>query len=195
MHHTLYHGSFVLSFDLVDLYKRLTDLCPTVEAILRSFCTTSKQRRELNEKTALRKQLRIGTAMLTLLGERSQQNSYFKHVIATYLYATGASRQALSVIAHLGISSSYPTIAAGSSDLPQGSKNTEPEVGLLSEKGSLITSVTQLANDPVAEEAGEDYGESEESGDDLDNDSIIASDSDGSYRWTLEAARVLLVKP
>lgn len=49
--------SFVLSFDLVDLYKRLTDLCPTVEAILRSFCTTSKQRRELNEKTALRKQL------------------------------------------------------------------------------------------------------------------------------------------
>lgn len=183
--------------------------------------------------------------MLTLLGERSQQNSYFKHVIATYLYATGASRQALSVIAHPGISSSYPTIAAGSSDLPQGSKNTEPEVGLLSEKGSLITSVTQLANDPVAEEAGEDYGESEESGDDLDNDSVIASDSDeevemsaqpkkpsldslalataavdsdsdesdsplgqvrflswasteilnGSYRWTLEAARVLLVKP
>ena len=52
--------------------------------------------------------------MLVLLGERSQQNSYFKHVIATYLYATGASRQAISVTAHLGLSSSYTTIAAGS---------------------------------------------------------------------------------
>lgn len=49
--------SFVLNFDLVGLYNRLTELCPTIEAILRSFCTTSKQLRELNEKTALRKQL------------------------------------------------------------------------------------------------------------------------------------------
>lgn len=51
--------------------------------------------------------------MLSLLGERNQRNSYFKHIVALYLYATGASRQAISVAAHLGFSSSYPTIAAG----------------------------------------------------------------------------------
>lgn len=55
---------------------------------------------------------RVGTSMLILLGERSQQNSYFKHIIALYLYATGASRQAISVTAHLGVGSSYATIAA-----------------------------------------------------------------------------------
>lgn len=49
--------------------------------------------------------------MVGLLGERSQRNSYVKHVLGLYLYATGAQRQVLSVLSHLGICSSYPIIA------------------------------------------------------------------------------------
>lgn len=113
--------------------------------------------------------------MLTLLGERSQQNSYFKHVIATYLYATGASRQALSVIAHLGISSSYPTIAAGSTELPQNPKHDQVS---LTEQGSK-SPVTQLEDDSTVEQEDEEgYQESEASNEDSDSDSIVASDSD-----------------
>lgn len=47
---------------------------------------------------------------MDLLGERSQNNSYIKHVLGLYLYATGAQRQVLSVLSHLGLCSSYPTL-------------------------------------------------------------------------------------
>ena len=50
-----------------------------------------------------------------LLGEQSQQNSYSKHVVGLYLYASGAQRQNIGVLAHLGVSSSYPMIAGSSS--------------------------------------------------------------------------------
>ncbi len=53
----------------------------------------------------------MGAALLLLLGERSQANSYGKHVIELYLYATGAQRQVISVLNSLGICSSYPTLA------------------------------------------------------------------------------------
>ena len=54
--------------------------------------------------------------MVDLLGERSQNNSFVKHVLGLYLYATGAQRQLISVLSSLGICSSYPSIA-GSGDI------------------------------------------------------------------------------
>lgn len=48
---------------------------------------------------------------MNLLGERSQSNSYCRHVLGLYLYSTGATRQQISVLNHLGFSVSYPTLA------------------------------------------------------------------------------------
>ncbi|KAI0083396.1 hypothetical protein BDY19DRAFT_910623 [Irpex rosettiformis] len=81
-------------------------------SLLHVLCTTSRQKSSMSNNMELQKQHRVGTSLLILLGERSQQNSYFKHIIAMYLYATGASRQTISVAAHLGVSSSYTAIAA-----------------------------------------------------------------------------------
>ncbi|KAH9939563.1 hypothetical protein B0H21DRAFT_780573 [Amylocystis lapponica] len=78
--------AFVLGFDLHEIYARLRTLCPWMSS-------------------------RVGASMIDMLGERSQNNSYMKHVLGLYMYATGASRQLLSVLAHLGICSSYPTLA------------------------------------------------------------------------------------
>lgn len=51
------------------------------------------------------------SATVNLLGERSQSNSYCRHVLGLYLYSTGATRQQISVLNHLGFSVSYPTLA------------------------------------------------------------------------------------
>lgn len=100
--------------------------------------------------------------MLVLLGERSQQNSYAKHVIGLYLYATGASRQAISVAAHLGIASAYQTIAAGSDDVdksqeaPNASTSTPAQVPT---QGTSTTAIskeleTQNSQEPLLAGAG-----------------------------------------
>jgi hypothetical protein len=49
--------------------------------------------------------------VLNLLGARSQKNSYARHVMGLYLYSTGATRQQISVMNHLGLSVSYVTLA------------------------------------------------------------------------------------
>lgn len=51
------------------------------------------------------------SSIVNLLGERSQSNSYCRHVLGLYLYSTGATRQQISVLNHLGFSVSYPTLA------------------------------------------------------------------------------------
>jgi hypothetical protein len=51
--------------------------------------------------------------VLNLLGARSQKNSYARHVMGLYLYSTGATRQQISVMNHLGLSVSYVTLAGG----------------------------------------------------------------------------------
>ncbi len=50
-------------------------------------------------------------SILDLLGERSQANSYVKHLFGLYLYTSGAQRQVISVLNSLGKCSSYPALA------------------------------------------------------------------------------------
>lgn len=47
------------------------------------------------------------SAALALLGEYSHKNNFSRRIMAIYLYAAGAQRQTISVMAHLGISESY----------------------------------------------------------------------------------------
>ncbi|KAJ7859515.1 hypothetical protein B0H14DRAFT_3446641 [Mycena olivaceomarginata] len=52
----------------------------------------------------------ITAAALSLLGEFSHKNNFSRRIMGLYLYATGAQRQTISVMSHLGISESYQHI-------------------------------------------------------------------------------------
>ncbi|PSS05364.1 hypothetical protein PHLCEN_2v3920 [Hermanssonia centrifuga] len=125
--------TFALAFDLTALYEKISYLCPTIIRILHAFSTTTRQKKEGIETTVACKQKvsilwfstpicrilpvvleRVSSAALTLLGERSQKNSYTKHTLGLYLYATGAQCQVISVLSSLGVCSSYSTIAGTS---------------------------------------------------------------------------------
>lgn len=47
---------------------------------------------------------------MSLLGEYSQQNIFTRQIMGLYLYASGAQRQVISVMSHLGISESYSSV-------------------------------------------------------------------------------------
>jgi hypothetical protein len=70
-----------------------------------------------------------GSAILSLLRSKSQNNNYAQSVIGTYLMATGAQRQHFTVFAALGISTSYnsiiarPTIKPGKEILSENGKD------------------------------------------------------------------------
>lgn len=49
-------------------------------------------------------------SIINLLGARSQRNVMFRYMMGVFLYATGASRQQISVANHLGYSVSYVTL-------------------------------------------------------------------------------------
>ncbi|EJF59284.1 hypothetical protein DICSQDRAFT_172208 [Dichomitus squalens LYAD-421 SS1] len=53
-------------------------------------------------KRETRKENRIGFAMTTLLGERSQNNSLARHLVGLYMYVSGASRQLISIMSNIG---------------------------------------------------------------------------------------------
>ncbi|KAK7676620.1 hypothetical protein QCA50_020434 [Cerrena zonata] len=84
---------FAQDFDLRSIYTSIKSLCPTVSAILSAFSTTTRQMKTLIPVSVMRNNNRIGSALLILLGDRSQRNSYVKHVMGLYLYAVSASRQ------------------------------------------------------------------------------------------------------
>ncbi|KAJ7882434.1 hypothetical protein B0H14DRAFT_3755712 [Mycena olivaceomarginata] len=52
----------------------------------------------------------ITAAALSLLGEFSHKNNFSRRIMGLYLYATGAQRQTISVMSHLGISESYQNL-------------------------------------------------------------------------------------
>jgi hypothetical protein len=54
----------------------------------------------------------IGTVVEALLGEYSRQNSDPRKTRTLYAYATGAQRQLISILSHLGICESYTSLAA-----------------------------------------------------------------------------------
>lgn len=64
---------------------------------------------------------------MTLLGERSQNNSYGRHIVGLYLYASGAQRQNIAVLSHMGICSSYMKIAGTSARKDKQDSTNSPE--------------------------------------------------------------------
>ncbi|KAL6299961.1 hypothetical protein BKA93DRAFT_819674 [Sparassis latifolia] len=126
---------FALNFDLMGIYNRLSEFCPIMTLLMCKFSMTTLQEKNLNENTLTKNHKHVGASLVDLLGERSQRNSYAKHVLGLYLYSTGAQRQVLSVLSHMGICSSYPMLAGSgresdsdSLSLPHSSSMTLPFV-------------------------------------------------------------------
>lgn len=131
--------SFVLGFDLQDLYERLRALCPVMTSMIQAFSVTRRQERTQEKKKSSnidtkQRTVRVivhtqcdvtkletqsqGTlaTLLDLLGRRSQQNSWSKYLFGLYLYATGTQRQTIAVLSTWGVCSSYTTlVGTGSS--------------------------------------------------------------------------------
>ena len=57
----------------------------------------------------------ITSVATQLLGEHSHSNNFVKRIMTLYMYASGAQRQAITVISHLGISESYNNLIAKAS--------------------------------------------------------------------------------
>ncbi|EJF62114.1 hypothetical protein DICSQDRAFT_44032, partial [Dichomitus squalens LYAD-421 SS1] len=109
--------SFVLDFNLRAIHSRLFDVCPAMTTLMRKFCTTSRHARleVKNHKTPQEEAIRVGTALVDLLGQRSQNNSYVCYIMGLYLYATGASRQTLSLLSSLNVATSYSALVGSGS--------------------------------------------------------------------------------
>ncbi|KAI0075557.1 hypothetical protein K474DRAFT_1599581 [Panus rudis PR-1116 ss-1] len=103
-------AKFTSAFDFTGLCSSLMRSCPTMVNVLASFSTTTRQTRKGSPTSIAKKFSRLGESLLLLLGERSQQNNYAKHVLSLYLYASGAQRQIISVLSKIGLCSSYTAL-------------------------------------------------------------------------------------
>ncbi|KAI1784236.1 hypothetical protein LXA43DRAFT_902027 [Ganoderma leucocontextum] len=110
--------AFVTSFNLRGIHSRIFELCPTATDLMRSFCTTrTPQEERIAKRRQDRRELRVGTALVDLLGQRSQNNSYVRYIMGLYLYATGAARQTLSLLSSLNVSSSYSALVGNKTSM------------------------------------------------------------------------------
>ncbi|KAL1699001.1 hypothetical protein EV121DRAFT_217137 [Schizophyllum commune] len=104
---------FVLGFKFTNLVNLINPECPSIVMLLKRIVQTQRQVEECTEETLEHKEFITSMYTALLLGERSQHNSWFKHVFGLYLYSEGASRQLITVLNHLGITVSYTTLAGG----------------------------------------------------------------------------------
>ncbi|KLO06208.1 hypothetical protein SCHPADRAFT_838360 [Schizopora paradoxa] len=103
-------ADLVRNFDFEKLFSEVRKLCPTTIQVLRSFATTNRQQKTMNEAKEAKKLLSTTSAAVALLGERSRDNLYFRLMLGLWMYGNGASRQQFAISNHLGYSVSYTTL-------------------------------------------------------------------------------------
>ncbi|KAI4520861.1 hypothetical protein K525DRAFT_270399 [Schizophyllum commune Loenen D] len=118
--------NFVLGFKFHGLVDTILPRCPTIARLLLGICQTKRQTKDCTLEKLDHKRFLTAIYAALLLGERSQYNSWFRHVFGLYLYSQGASRQLITVLNHLGISMSYVTIVGRGGNL--GAVPERPEV-------------------------------------------------------------------
>ncbi|KAL1948712.1 hypothetical protein VTO73DRAFT_10518 [Trametes versicolor] len=102
--------TFVLDFSFERIRTQLAELCPTALDVFRAFSTTTRQEKEQSTASEHRKDTLVTAQTVIALAARSQNNSYVRQVLGLYAYASGAQRQVLTVLSHLGITCSYPAL-------------------------------------------------------------------------------------
>ncbi|EJD47860.1 hypothetical protein AURDEDRAFT_30600, partial [Auricularia subglabra TFB-10046 SS5] len=101
----------VLTFDLNSICAKLDDYAPAMMAVMRGFATTRKQfMLGPGSQTAQRKNIVLAQTASSLLREHSRGNNLVSSQVGLYLYVSGAQRQTISVMSHLGLSCSYTAL-------------------------------------------------------------------------------------
>ncbi|KAJ7860678.1 hypothetical protein B0H14DRAFT_2350501, partial [Mycena olivaceomarginata] len=103
-------GAYVDGFSMQKMYDFLWVCAKTAMKVLDAFATSARNARNNLPSRVAKRALIITSSALTLLGEYSYKNNFSRRIMAIYLYASGAQRQTISVLAHLGISESYQNL-------------------------------------------------------------------------------------
>ncbi|KAJ7759308.1 hypothetical protein B0H14DRAFT_3596127 [Mycena olivaceomarginata] len=104
---TAIDNKYVTGFSMLSMGTYIQTEARVSMKMLGAFATSSRNLKTgLAQRTGKRFTI-ITAAALSLLGEFSHKNNFSRRL---YLYATGAQRQTISVMSHLGISESYQHI-------------------------------------------------------------------------------------
>ncbi|KAJ7919732.1 hypothetical protein B0H13DRAFT_2230835 [Mycena leptocephala] len=107
---TIVDYAYVTGYTMLGMGSYLQDAARVSMKMLSALATSSRTlRTNLAARTKKRFTI-ITAAVLELLGEYSHKNNYSRRIMGLYLYATGAQRQTISVMSHLGISESYQSL-------------------------------------------------------------------------------------
>ncbi|KAG8789658.1 hypothetical protein FRC12_013326 [Ceratobasidium sp. 428] len=134
-------------FALNGLTRNLKEYCPTASRLFREFATSKSQEKSQAASGKRHKEQRglqvISISMLSLLHEYNQLNNAFQIYSSTFLYAEGAGRQTISVVASYGNSTSYSKlIAKPSSQHDNHTTDTGRVVGVRRRKPGIIYSLS-----------------------------------------------------
>ncbi|KZV86531.1 hypothetical protein EXIGLDRAFT_680976 [Exidia glandulosa HHB12029] len=100
----------VLAFRHDDLYPRFRNEAPIMLKICETFATSRRQEKDMKAVTKRRREAMTAQVLSTLMRQRSRMNNMAVNHNGLYLYASGAQRQTISVLSHLGYCCSYTTL-------------------------------------------------------------------------------------
>ncbi|KZV81634.1 hypothetical protein EXIGLDRAFT_685766 [Exidia glandulosa HHB12029] len=100
----------VLSFDFGSVYDTFDQLAPVMTSVSHAFATSRRQEKKGSEYIKSRKRIVVAQSLAGLMREHSRLNNRVANHNGLYLYATGAQRQTISVLSHLGVSCSYTAL-------------------------------------------------------------------------------------
>ncbi|KAJ7755035.1 hypothetical protein DFH07DRAFT_868526 [Mycena maculata] len=107
---TAIDGDYVTSFSIMKMGTYLQGAARISMKMLTAFSTSSRNLRTLLKARVAKRLTIVTSTVLTLLGEFSHKNNFSHRILGLYLYATGAQRQTILVMSHLGISESYQSL-------------------------------------------------------------------------------------
>ncbi|KAH6894809.1 hypothetical protein BKA70DRAFT_1532521 [Coprinopsis sp. MPI-PUGE-AT-0042] len=104
----------VIGFSFEEKYNTLKNTYANVTTrVLDVISRTSQQvKAGVSESRIVKKQVAVVTALACCLSEHSQRNNLLKRVFGLFLYASGAQRQVLVVLSHVGLSESFSNLTA-----------------------------------------------------------------------------------
>ncbi|KAJ6617239.1 hypothetical protein B0H10DRAFT_2384929 [Mycena sp. CBHHK59/15] len=103
-------NSYVTGFSMVKVGEMLGSAARVATKMLNAFATSARNLKTNLPQRAAKRFTVVTSAALALLGEFSHKNNYSRRIMGLYLYATGAQRQTITVMSHLGISESYQNL-------------------------------------------------------------------------------------
>ncbi|KAJ7868794.1 hypothetical protein B0H14DRAFT_3084033 [Mycena olivaceomarginata] len=107
---TAIDNDYVTNFSMLSMGTYFQTAARISMKVLAAFATSPRNLKSGLVQRAGKHFTIITAAALSLLGEFSHKNNFSRRIMGLYLYATGAQRQTISVMSHLGISESYQNL-------------------------------------------------------------------------------------